>query len=99
VLTDVENNGTQGTRWIIQVRASMRIKTLRPVCVDYIIIHWIETPSTPPFIGYGSKVYKEELGWLLLYLTKTLCLLGYLQDFIYNYILNRLGYGPPGPCP
>jgi hypothetical protein len=25
--------------------------------------------------------------------------LPYLQDSIYNYLLNCLGYGPPGPCP
>jgi hypothetical protein len=51
VLTDVENNGTRGTRAFIQVQASMRIKTLCPMCVDCIMIAWIETLSTPPFIG------------------------------------------------
>jgi hypothetical protein len=25
--------------------------------------------------------------------------LPYLQDLIYNYLLNLLSYGPPGPCP
>jgi hypothetical protein len=25
--------------------------------------------------------------------------LSYLQDLIYNYFLNCLSYGPPGPCP
>jgi hypothetical protein len=44
---DVENNGMQETRGFIQVRASMRIKTLRPVCVGCIMIRWIETTSTP----------------------------------------------------
>jgi hypothetical protein len=33
VLTDVKNNGMQGTRGFIQVWAFMRIKTLRHVCV------------------------------------------------------------------
>jgi hypothetical protein len=33
VLTDVKNNGTQGTRGFIQVQASVRIKTICPVCV------------------------------------------------------------------
>jgi hypothetical protein len=45
VLTDVENNGTQETRGFIQVQASVRIKTLHPVCVSCIMIHWVETPS------------------------------------------------------
>jgi hypothetical protein len=26
-------------------------KTLRPMCVGCIMIAWVETPSTPPFIG------------------------------------------------
>jgi hypothetical protein len=43
-LTDVENNGMQGTQGFIQVRASMRIKTLRLVCVGCIMIPWAETP-------------------------------------------------------
>jgi hypothetical protein len=51
VLTNVENNGMQGTQGFIQVWASMRIKTLRPVCVDCIMVAWVETPSTPPCIG------------------------------------------------
>jgi hypothetical protein len=51
VLTDVENNEMQGTQWFIQVRAYVRIKTIRPVCIDCIIIYWVETPSTHSFIG------------------------------------------------
>jgi hypothetical protein len=51
VLTDVENNGTQETQGFIQVCASIRIKTLQPVWVGCIMIPWVETPSTPPFIG------------------------------------------------
>jgi hypothetical protein len=51
VLTDVESNGTQWTRGFIQVQASVRIKMLRPMCVSCIMICWVETPSTPPFIG------------------------------------------------
>jgi hypothetical protein len=53
VLTDVENNRTQETRGFIQVRASVRIKTRRPVCVNCIMFAWVEIPSTHPFIGYG----------------------------------------------
>jgi hypothetical protein len=41
----------QGTRGFIQVRASVRIKTLCLVSIGYIMIAQIETPSTPPFIG------------------------------------------------
>jgi hypothetical protein len=51
VLTDVENNGTQETRGFIQVQTSVRIKIICPVCVGYIMIVWVETPSIPPFIG------------------------------------------------
>jgi hypothetical protein len=40
-----------------------------------IMIYWVETPSTPPFIGQGGRVYKEDLDRLLLYLTGTLALL------------------------
>jgi hypothetical protein len=43
VLTNMENSGTQGTRGFIEVRASMRIKPLHPVCVICIMIHWVET--------------------------------------------------------
>jgi hypothetical protein len=61
VLTDAENKDTQGTREFIQVHASVRIKIQRPMCVGCIIIRWVETPSTPPFIGEGGggRVYKE----------------------------------------
>jgi hypothetical protein len=48
---DVENNGTQEIQKFIQVRASVKLKPLRHVCVGCIMISWIETPSTPPFIG------------------------------------------------
>jgi hypothetical protein len=48
---DVEHNEMQETRGFIQVWASVRKKTLRLVCVDCIMIAWVETPSTPPFIG------------------------------------------------
>jgi hypothetical protein len=51
VLTDMENNRTQETRGFIQVWASMKIKTLRHVCINCIMIAWVENPSTPPFIG------------------------------------------------
>jgi hypothetical protein len=51
MLIDVENNGTQETRGFIQVQASVRIKPLCHVCVNCIMIAWVDTPSTPPFIG------------------------------------------------
>jgi hypothetical protein len=38
VLMNVENNGMQGTRGFIKVQASIRIKTLRYVCVSCIMI-------------------------------------------------------------
>jgi hypothetical protein len=49
-LTDVMNNGMQGTQEFIQVQASRRIKAPHPMCVGCIMIAWVETPSTPPFI-------------------------------------------------
>jgi hypothetical protein len=48
---DVVNNGMQGTRGFIQVRASVRIKALCLVCFGYLMIAWVKTPSTPPFVG------------------------------------------------
>jgi hypothetical protein len=33
-----------------------------------------------------------------LYLTGTLSLLALFTRFINDYLLNRLGYRPPGPC-
>jgi hypothetical protein len=38
-------------RGFIQVRASVGIKILRSVCVGGIMTAWVETPSTPIFIG------------------------------------------------
>jgi hypothetical protein len=35
----------------------------------------VETSSTPPFIVQGGRVYKEDPGQLLLYLTEILSLL------------------------
>jgi hypothetical protein len=32
----------------------LKIITLRPVCVGCIMIAWVETPSTSPFVGYGG---------------------------------------------
>jgi hypothetical protein len=46
MLTDMENNGTQGTQGFIQVQASVRIKTQYPVCIGCIMIACVETPST-----------------------------------------------------
>jgi hypothetical protein len=51
VLTDVMNNGAQGTRGFIHVQASQRVIVLRPVCIGCIMIAWVETSSTPPSIG------------------------------------------------
>jgi hypothetical protein len=46
------------------------------------MIAWVETPSTPPFIGYGGSIYMEDpvcygSTWPRLYLY-----LPYLQDLI-----------------
>jgi hypothetical protein len=51
VFTDVENNVTQETQGFIQIRATVGIKTLRPMCVSCIMIAWVVTPSTPPFVS------------------------------------------------
>jgi hypothetical protein len=60
-MTRFESRGAQrcGEQWNTR---GMRVytgsglhedKTLHPVCVDCIMIAWVDTPSTPPFIGYG----------------------------------------------
>jgi hypothetical protein len=46
VLTNVKNKGTQGTRGFIQVRVSMRIKILCPVCVGVLLFIGL-TPLLP----------------------------------------------------
>jgi hypothetical protein len=61
VLTDVMNNGTQGTQGFIQVQVSRRIIALCLVCVGCIMSAWVETPSTTPFICYRGRVYIEDL--------------------------------------
>jgi hypothetical protein len=38
----------------------MRIKSIYPVCFSCIIIAWVETPSTAPYIGQGGRVYMED---------------------------------------
>jgi hypothetical protein len=62
------------------------------------MIHWVETPSTPPFICQGGGVgftwkgrdcYSLTQQGLNLHLTN-------LQDLSIDYLLNRLGTGPPG---
>jgi hypothetical protein len=40
-----------------------------------IMIHWVETLCTPPFISQRGRVYKEDLGQLISFLTGTLSLL------------------------
>jgi hypothetical protein len=59
---DVMNNEMQGTQGFIQVQASQRIIALCHVCVDCIMIAWVETPSTPPFICHGGwgRVYMKD---------------------------------------
>jgi hypothetical protein len=47
----VKNNVTQETRGFMQVRASVTIKTLHPVCISCIMIARVETSYTHPFIG------------------------------------------------
>jgi hypothetical protein len=37
-----------------------------------IMIRWVENLSTPSFRSQGGRVYKEDPGQLLLYLTRTL---------------------------
>jgi hypothetical protein len=53
VLTDVENNGTQGARGFILVQASQRIIALSPMCVGCTMIAWVEIPSTPLLYAKG----------------------------------------------
>jgi hypothetical protein len=48
VLTDVMNNGSQGTQGFIQVQAAQGIA-------------WVETPSTPLLYAKGGRVYMEDL--------------------------------------
>jgi hypothetical protein len=61
MITDVMNNGTQGTQGFIQVQASRRIIALHPVCVGCIIIAWVKTPLYPSFyrirrVGFTWKI-------------------------------------------
>jgi hypothetical protein len=51
---DVENNRMQGSQGFIQVRASVRIKPLHPVCVGCIMIPSVETSSTPVVLATGA---------------------------------------------
>jgi hypothetical protein len=81
---NAKNNVTQGTRGFIQIRASVRTKTLCPVR-QCIMIHWVETPSTPPFINQGGRVYKEDLGRLILFLTRTVALFD-LEQLVECYL-------------
>jgi hypothetical protein len=48
---DAKNNGTQGTRGVIQVRAPCEDKIPMSYVRRCIMIYWVETLSTPPFIG------------------------------------------------
>jgi hypothetical protein len=48
----------------IQVYASRRIISIRHVCVGCIMIVWVETPSTPLFVGKEGRVYmKDPIGY------------------------------------
>jgi hypothetical protein len=51
-----KHKGHEGFR---QVQTSVRIITLHPMfwCI---MIYWVCTPSTPPFIYQGARVYKED---------------------------------------
>jgi hypothetical protein len=49
------------------------------------MIHWVETPSTPPFINQGGRVYKEDLGRLILFLTRTVALFD-LEQLVECYL-------------
>jgi hypothetical protein len=46
VLMNAENNGTQGTRGFIQIRASMRIKILHHVCIIVLRFFGLRPPLT-----------------------------------------------------
>jgi hypothetical protein len=55
-----KNNGTLGTRGFIQVQAFVRIKTLRPVCVDLLQFVGLR-PPLPLFlqakvVGFTRKI-------------------------------------------
>jgi hypothetical protein len=54
VFTDVENNGyTRDMR--VYLGLSIREDKNPTSCVRWcIMIHWVETLSTPPFTGYGG---------------------------------------------
>jgi hypothetical protein len=68
--------------------------------IGCIIICWVETPSTPPFIGQGGVgfTWKVRVDYsctrieLYLYLP-------ILQDLFNDSLLNRLDCGPPGLNP
>jgi hypothetical protein len=61
VLTDAQNNGyARDTR--VYIDSGLREDKNSTSCVRWcIMIRWVETPSPPPFIGQGGRVYKEDL--------------------------------------
>jgi hypothetical protein len=63
VLTDAENNGNAGdTR--VYTGLGLREDKNPTSCVRWcIMIRWVETPSTPPFIGQGCRLYKDMVGY------------------------------------
>jgi hypothetical protein len=64
-----------------------------------IMTHWVETPSTPPFIYKGvGFTEKDCVGYSCIQLGLYLYL-PILQDLSNDFLLNRLSYGPPGPDP
>jgi hypothetical protein len=93
----VENDSnTRVTRVFRQVQTSVRIIIIHPMLLC-IMICWIETPSTLILyarrVGFTRKIrisYNFTRPRLDLYLS-------ILQDLSIEYLLNRLGNGPPDP--
>jgi hypothetical protein len=61
------------------------------------MIHWVETPSTPPFICQGGRVYKEDQVGCSFIQSGLYLYLSILQDLSTKYILNCHGNRPRGP--
>jgi hypothetical protein len=101
VLTDVENNGNTGDTGVYTGSGLCEDKNPTSYVRQCFIICWVKAPlplllkSKGWVVGFIRKV---EVGYsfnqLGLYLY-----LPILQDLPHNYLLNRIGYGPPGPNP
>jgi hypothetical protein len=93
------NNETWETWGFRQVRASLWIITLRPGCV---VVWWclgFETPSTPPFIVQGGRVYMDDRVGTTVHDSNSISTCSIYQIWFYIYPLNCPGYGPPGSGP